>query len=247
MVAKPVVSVIIPVYNGERYLAEAIQSVLAQTLVPDEIIVVDDGSTDATAQIVADLSVSASVPIRYIYQTNQGPAAARNHGLRLAQGDILAFQDSDDVWVLDKLAIQMAYFHQHAAAQAVIGYSQLWFDSNHHDDTAPQLRRPGLILLLQAGIFRRTVFERIGGFDPGLRVGEDIEWFLRALEQPIEIVVHPELVITYRRHNANLTGSLQRSQQQLMMALRRALARRRQALNSTGRAAALHFVPATDR
>jgi glycosyltransferase involved in cell wall biosynthesis len=241
------ISVIIPVYNGERYLAESIQSVLAQTPLPDEIIVVDDGSTDATAQIVADLAETASIPIRYSYQTNQGPAAARNTGIRFARGDVLAFQDADDVWLPEKLAVQTALLHQHSDAQAVIGYSQLLFDSNHHDETDPQLRRPGLILLLQAGIFRRAVFERIGDFDPGLRVGEDADWFLRALEQSIEMVVHPEIVIIYRRHAANLTGSLQRSQQQLMMALRRSLARRRQIPNSTECAASLHFVPATDR
>jgi glycosyltransferase involved in cell wall biosynthesis len=91
MSSKPAVSVSLPVYNGERFLAEAIQSVLDQTLLPDEIIVVDDGSTDGSAAIVAGLARTVSVPIHYVYQENQGPAAARNHGLRLAQGEIIAF------------------------------------------------------------------------------------------------------------------------------------------------------------
>ena len=241
------VSVILPVYNGARYLAEALRSVLTQSTLPDEIIVIDDGSTDDSAAVVSSLSAASPVPIRYIQQANHGPAVARNAGLAAAAGDYVAFQDADDRWMPDKLAVQVSLLQRHVNAQAVIGYTQLIFEPDSHNASANFVGRPGLVMLLQASLFRRTLFEQVGGFDPALRGDEDIEWFLRALEQPIEIVVHPELVITYRRHNANLTGSLQRSQQQLMMALRRALARRRQALNSTGRAAALHFVPATDR
>ena len=242
------ISVILPVYNGARYLAEAVSSVLTQSQPPDELIVVDDGSTDDSAAIVSALSAISPVAIRYIYQSNRGPAAARNAGIASATGDWIAFQDADDRWLPDKLAIQRTLMQRHITAQAVIGFSQLNFEPD--DESAlfnvNVVGRSGLILLLQASLFRRTLFEQIGGFDPVLRGDEDIEWFLRVLEQPVEIVVHPELVVIYRRHDANLTGSTQRAQQQLVMALRSALVRRRQAQNADGRRAALTFVSATN-
>jgi glycosyltransferase involved in cell wall biosynthesis len=96
------ITAIIPVHNGERHLAEAIQSVLAQTLPPGEIIVVDDGSTDASAAIAQ----SFGAPVRVLAQPNLGPAAARNLGLAHATGDLLAFLDADDLWTPNKLARQ---------------------------------------------------------------------------------------------------------------------------------------------
>ena len=116
---KLTVSVIIPVYNGERFLDEALQSVLAQTLPPDEVIVVDDGSNDRTAQIVAEVAAQAAVSFQYVYQTNQGSAAARSHGVRLARSELIAFQDADDLWSADKLAIQVALLRRHPQACAV--------------------------------------------------------------------------------------------------------------------------------
>jgi glycosyltransferase involved in cell wall biosynthesis len=239
------ISVIIPVYNGERFLAEAIQSVLDQTLPPDEIIVVDDGSTDDSATIVAQMAAVAAVPIRLVRQANQGPAAARNVGLSLAVGELIAFQDADDRWLPGKLARQATLMRQHDGAQAVIGYAQL--TSVQPGTTLEQpLGQPGLILLLQASLFRRSLFERVDGFDPTLRGDEDIEWFMRLLEHPIEILVQPEVVVIYYRHAANLTGNLQRSQQQLARALGRALLRRRQMQTNPQRAARLSFLPALD-
>jgi glycosyltransferase involved in cell wall biosynthesis len=236
------VSVIIPVYNGERFLAEAIQSVLDQTRPADEIIVVDDGSTDGTAHIVADLAATAAVPIRYGYQANQGPAAARNTALRQAQGALIAFQDADDLWSAEKLAIQVALCRRYPQAHAVIGYS-------HIHDTAPEgtsstrvSSRPGPILLLQEGLFRREIFDLVGRLDPRLRTGEDIAWFLHAFELPLEIIVHADVVLTYRRHPDSLTGSPAASQRQLLLALQRSMVRRRQLQHGSSRTATVTFV-----
>ena len=102
----PRISVIIPAYNAGRYLAEAIQSVLAQTLSVHEIIVADDGSADNTAAV----ALSFPAPVRYHLNPHEGTAAARNQGVRVAQGEWLAFLDADDLWQPDKLAAQMALF-----------------------------------------------------------------------------------------------------------------------------------------
>lgn len=101
----PTVSVIIPVYNGERFLAEAIRSALDQTLSPAEIIVIDDGSTDASAEVARGFGP----PVRVLAQANLGPAAARNLGVAHAAGDLLAFLDADDLWMPEKLAYQVQF------------------------------------------------------------------------------------------------------------------------------------------
>jgi glycosyltransferase involved in cell wall biosynthesis len=116
----PLVSVIIPAYNAERYLIEALDSVRAQGHRPLEVIMVDDGSTDGTAGVVAQYP-----DVRYVYQANRGPAAARNAGLRLAQGDLIAFLDADDVWSDDKLAVQLTLLSARAESQIVLGRLQM--------------------------------------------------------------------------------------------------------------------------
>src|SRR5690242_5053753 len=103
------VSVIIPAYNSERYIADALRSVLAQTYMPQEIIVVDDGSSDGTARALDPFRST----IRYIYQKNRGEPAARNTGMREAKGDYIAFLDADDLWLPEKLDLQMTYLAAH--------------------------------------------------------------------------------------------------------------------------------------
>jgi glycosyltransferase involved in cell wall biosynthesis len=199
MADNPVVSVIIPVYNGERYLAEAIQSVLDQTLVPDEIIVVDDGSTDATAQIIAGLAVIAPVPIRYSYQTNRGPAAARNRGVQLATADITAFLDADDLWG-DKLAIQIPLLTAQPDTQIVWGKIQEFeMDEQQRLTVGQPLYGPHVGSVLM----RRAAFERVGAFDESMRFGEDLDWLLRSRELGLPYILHPDLVLWYRHHANN--------------------------------------------
>ncbi|HKV36457.1 MAG TPA: glycosyltransferase family A protein, partial [Pyrinomonadaceae bacterium] len=112
------VSVIIPVFNGERFLREAVQSVLDQGDSSVEIIVVDDGSTDGTE------TVARSLPVRYLHQTNQGPAAARNRGIEHAQGSLLAFADADDLWPVNKLELQLPCLLRDPKIDIVLGRIQ---------------------------------------------------------------------------------------------------------------------------
>ncbi|MBD3561475.1 glycosyltransferase family 2 protein, partial [Planktothrix sp. FACHB-1355] len=114
------VSAIIPVYNGEKYLAEAIKNVKNQDYQPLEIIVIDDGSTDRTPEVAAAFKDS----IRYVSQPNSGPAAARNHGIRIANGDVIAFLDVDDLWSDDKLKLQANYLANNPSVGIVQGLIQ---------------------------------------------------------------------------------------------------------------------------
>ena len=117
MTAADRVSVVIPVHNGERYLAEAIQSVLDQTHAPLECLVIDDGSTDATQAVVAGFGDCVS----YVRRARGGVSAARNHGLRLARGELIAFLDHDDVWLADRLARQLSTFAEQSPTLVLCG------------------------------------------------------------------------------------------------------------------------------
>src|SRR5919112_2696990 len=118
------VSVIVPVYNGERYLAAALQSIFEQDYRPFEVIVVDDGSVDDTAKIARSFQ-----QIHYIYQSNQGAAAARNAGVATAQGELIAFLDADDVWVPNKLSVQADYLFRHPEVGYVVARGRHFLES----------------------------------------------------------------------------------------------------------------------
>lgn len=222
------ISVIIPVYNGERFLAEALQSVLGQTLPPDEIIVVDDGSTDGTAQIVAGLATTTAMPMRYVYQENQGPAAARNHGVQLAQGAYIGFLDADDLWLSNKTRQQMTVLTAHPAVGVAWGDAIAFGGESVEEAGAVGKVTPAHpMFLLQSMLFRRTVLEQVGAFDAQLRIGEDVDWLLRAIDQGVMFVLHRELAVYYRRHEANLTADRDAARRSFYTMFQRAIRRRR--------------------
>ena len=142
MKSKPLVSVIIPVYNREKYLAEAIESVLAQTYRPIEVIVVDDGSTDGSA----DIAKRFGSPVRYYFQPNSGAGAARNRGIAVARGSFLAFLDSDDLWVEDKLTHQMAAFERHSDVDIVSGHVRQFYSPELSEHTMEKIRCPDALI-----------------------------------------------------------------------------------------------------
>lgn len=195
-------SVVIPVYNGERYIQECLESVLGQSLKPSEIIVVDDGSSDQTMELVR----AASRDILCLEQKRLGPAAARNRGVEAASGEYLAFIDADDLWTKEKLARQMSYLLGNPATDMVFGMMRQFFSPEADeafkkryacpDETAPGIH-PGAILL------KKETFLRIGFFDASLRMGEFIQWQARA--QTLACVRHvlPDLVMLRRIHPAN--------------------------------------------
>ncbi|HAS82035.1 MAG TPA: hypothetical protein DCS43_05015 [Verrucomicrobia bacterium] len=198
---KPTISVIVPVYNGERFLAEAIQSVLAQAILPDEIIVVDDGSTDSSANVAAALASTSPVPIQYVVQTNQGPSSARNHGLRLATGDLLAFIDADDLWERNKLFTQASYLNEHPEILIIRGMVQMF---EVCDGKVTPIDDPWHGANLGCSLFRRKAFEIVGPFDEAMRLAEDLDWFLRASERSVSQRVLQCTSLWYRKHDNNI-------------------------------------------
>jgi glycosyltransferase involved in cell wall biosynthesis len=215
------VSVIIPVFNGERFLAEAIESVLAQAYHPLEIIVIDDGSTDSTAEIAHRFADQIS----YIRQPNRGPAAARNAGLRRAQGDLIGFLDADDLWTPDKLASQEAAFTKSPSVKIVLGHLQRLKPARTHGFVPHG--SPELALNLGASLIRRQVFHAVGTFDESLRFGDDWDWYMRVRELGVSILVQNDVVLFYRRHDANLTNQREENDRATVQILRRSLERRR--------------------
>jgi glycosyltransferase involved in cell wall biosynthesis len=197
------VSVIIPVYNGQQFLAEAIESVLAQTYHSYELIIVDDGSTDRTREIA--LSYPA---VKYVYQANSGTASARNRGIQTAQSDLLAFLDADDLWMPDKLSLQIKAIESDTALEIVTGYIEQ-FVSPELDPLAAQrfsfhnTPLPGYSPT--AILIKRSVINKIGPFHEDRARGEAISWFIDVLEKKPNILILPDVVARRRIHGKNVS------------------------------------------
>ena len=202
---KSLISCIVPVFNGERYLGEALDSILAQTYRPIEIIVVDDGSTDGTRELVARYGDS----VHYIRQKNTGAPTARNLGLSVAQGDLIAFLDSDDLWHPEKLARQMARFEARSELDVCVTHLQrFWIPQLKMEQRRFQDHRFAEVLpgyVTQTLLARRSIFESIGHFDTSRRLGDPMDWFLRAGEQGAVIELLSDLLVYQRMHENNLS------------------------------------------
>lgn len=200
----PRFSVIIPVYNGERFIGETIQSVLAQTYNAAEIIVVDDGSSDHTAAVVE--RHSDEIPVCYVRQQNKGPSAARNHGVSLARGDWIAFLDSDDLWYPHKLQTHRDYIMNHSDVALfwcdmsnIDEYGQARRDSKGQDPLAQIIFNNPVCPLPSSVVMRKNIFAQTTGFNPVLRCYEDVEFFFR-LANSFPVMYIPERLFAYRKY-----------------------------------------------
>ena len=194
------ISVVIPAYNREIYLEEAIQSVLSQTCPPQEIIVVDDGSTDPTRE----KAQSFGERICYLFQENRGVSSARNAGVNASRGRFLAFLDSDDVWLPQKLEWQMDHLIQNPGTAMVHGHMQAFLSPELEASDQRRIDTrclPGLSA--SCLLIRREALMKAGPFDPGIQGGEYIEWFSRAEDRGCTNHVLPQLVACRRVHLSN--------------------------------------------
>ncbi len=221
MMSQPLVSVIIPVFNAERFLPDALTSVLSQAYANLELIFVDDGSTDRSREIIG----GTPGKIRYLRQENSGPAAARNRGLEIAEGDVLAFQDADDIWPARKLEIQLAAFEKDPALEIVMGKVQKVQGPSL--EALENIDAPCFAVNLAASIFRRSAFERVGLFDEQLRFSEDVDWFMRARERGVRTATIEDVTLLYRLHDQNMTRDKALTNLNTFRVLKMSLDRRR--------------------
>jgi len=222
MATEPI-SVIIPVYNGAAYLEEAVASIRRQAFAVDEIVVVDDGSTDGSAALAATLGED----VRVVSQDNAGPAAARNRGIEMARNEIIAFLDADDLWPDDKLALQLPVLLRDPAIDMVLGLLQ-YFRDNPSAPGGRETLPPIFLFVVGCGIYRKRIFDAVGLFEETMRFAEDTDWFLRSREANIRMKVVKAASILYRRHETNITNTLDHSALGFIRSVKRSLDRRRE-------------------
>ena len=197
------VSVIIPVFNGQAYLTDSLRSVASQSFSDIEIIVVDDGSTDSTFEVT---QAFGDRRLRYIRQDRAGAAAARNRGVDLANSPLLAFLDADDIWIDQKLSLQIASLQR--------GDGEMIFANVEEFITPDRLQELESHIKLHAGsrpfiysstlLMRRADFQRVGPFDIRWRVGEFVGWYARAIDLGLKSAMLPQVLARRRLHDANV-------------------------------------------
>jgi glycosyltransferase involved in cell wall biosynthesis len=220
------VSVIIPVFDQAVYLDEALASVAEQTRPVDEVIVVDDGSSDDSAER-AERSGAHVVRLG----TNVGPGAARNRGLEVATGTLICFADADDVLLAHKVAAQLAHLAADPELGIVMARHELLVEPGA-EHLVRRSRDPvfgdlGGVEPLSASLVRREVLDRVGPLDEGLRHGEGLDWVSRAARAGVRSDVHPEPLYRRRIHQTNASHDQDRMQQDAVALLRRRIAERR--------------------
>lgn len=227
---KPLVSVILPVKNGALFIKEALQSVeTAVRGISYEILVVNDGSTDDTEKVLR----TNFKHIQYFFQKNQGPAAARNLGISQAKGTYIAFIDADDVWTPTHCTALLQQFAEHPASSIAMGYSQRFQSTaahlhersplSAHDTDGEAVFMPSF----GCALLRANVFQTVGLINKEYHWHEDVDWYLRALEQNVQISVTKEVVTYYRLHETNSTRSLRPTDHTLLHVLAKSLERRK--------------------
>jgi glycosyltransferase involved in cell wall biosynthesis len=221
---RPLVSVIVPVYNGERFLPEALQSIFVQDYYPLEVIVVNDGSTDNTSAIVK------SYPnVTHVSLEHHGVAAARNKGIAVSRGEIIVFLDCDDFWPSDRLKFTVRYFNQHPEVGYVLGKQMMFVEPGC--EVPPWVKAEWLVAPQDASntavlVARRETFERVGTFNEEYRVGEDTEWLVRASEAGIPMARLQKVVLYRRIHGENLSGGMIQMQKANLIKIARESVRR---------------------
>jgi glycosyltransferase involved in cell wall biosynthesis len=223
----PTISVVLPVRNGAKWLGEALASVVGQSRPPDEIIVVDGQSEDDSAAIAARFA-----GVRVIRQPDLGLAAGLNLGFAAVRGDYLTLISSDDLWRAGKLALQEDLLVRQPEVDVVFGRVRFFVAAG---DVPPPSIRPGLLEgshpghLLEVMMARREVMQRIGPFRPDLAVAMDVDWFARLAEAGARKAMPDQVLVDKRLHAGALSALSERTNPELLTALRAAIARRRAA------------------
>ncbi len=226
------VSVVMIVRNGARFLAQALESVEAQSYGPLEIVVVDGNSTDGSADIAR-----AHARARLVPQQSGGIAEAYNLGIEQSRGEFVAFLSHDDLWTPDKLTLQVG----HLAAHPEVQYAVAWFRYFLEPGCAiPRGVNPALLdgehvgRIMETLLARRTLFDDVGMLDPTYRIANDVDWYSRMQDRGIPGAMLPEVLLHKRVHDSNASSNEATNSAELLALLRRSVARRRASSPSAG-------------
>lgn len=223
--AQPQVEVILPVYNGEKFIRQAIASILSQSTPVKKIWVIDDGSTDDTAAILEQLQ-NESTLIQVLSQKNQGVGAALNFGLSHLQEDWISFLDADDLWQSDRIESQLDFLQENPNCQMIFGQIEEFEDFS--DDLPQKYKaREGVMEGLHRStlLCKRNLFEKFGHFDQTLKVGEFIAWFQKVRNSGVNYHVVPKVLARRRVHGDNMTAKVDRNE--FLQLIRRQLIQKR--------------------
>lgn len=226
----PLASVILVVRNGERFVASAMQSVVAQKYTPKEILVIDGQSEDRTADIARTFP-----DVRVIPQIDRGIADAYNLGIGYARGEFVSFISHDDIWTPGKLAQQIQFLMDNLLVQYVTGRVKFFAESGC---PLPYGFRKELLdgdhvgHIMETLVARRTLFNRVGLFDRSLTTAEDVDWFNRARQMGIPTAVTPSVVLHKRIHGGNSSLNVVENNANLLRVLRNSMARKRGSPNA---------------
>ena len=205
------ISVIMAAYNHGKYIRTALESILQQPYSQMEIVVVDDGSTDATEAVVRGLIQKSVIPIHYLKQANQGQAAAFNVALRQVRGEVIAFLDADDLWPPSRLPSQLSLFNQSEPSGTskigiVLGRKEYFSDAIHVNPIElANANQRAVHYCLAASLIARWVFDSVGEFDGSVGFCADWDWFARAREMGIPTQPDPRVTVLGRIHGSNIT------------------------------------------
>ena len=223
--AYPLVSILIVVKNGERFLPSALESVRSQAYLPIELILVDGHSTDRTSEIA-----KAFDGLRYVPQNDLGLANARNRALRCRRGKLVAFLDADDVWEADKLHLQAAYLWPPTPIAWVWWriYASSWGRGIVRSvrETDGHYRQVKVGFTPSALLARRELFRLVGPFDPTCSLACDADWFARLFDAGLQVDVLPQSLLCKRIHNFNLSLDIARSRNVTLCILKKSMRRK---------------------
>jgi len=207
------ISVVIAVYNTEKYIAEAIESIFAQNYSNIEIIVVNDGSTDNTLKILEQYSGR----IKIISQENKGQSVARNVGIKQAKGTLIGFIDADDLWAENYILNTIKYLSADSVYDYVYGQTKYFRIIDGKKEMTDNLC---MKMLIGASLFKKKVFDIVGLFNEEMREGEDLDWFFRLMESHCKGKKIEETMLFYRRHENNISNPKDRKSKSLLNAYR---------------------------
>lgn len=226
LLKQPLVSVIVPVYNGEKYVAETLESIIAQNYTPKEIIVVNDGSTDGSEEII-----HLYKEVKYIGQMNRGVPVARNRGILKSKGEFIAFSDQDDIWKPNKLTVQVNYLVENPFCDYVISKRKIYME--------PGIKRPlwlkkelteseDIDYSPSSLLARASLFEKIGLFDTELENASDVDWFFRAKNEGIEKGIIDEVLYLKRIHEDNQSNRVYALHREYLQLIHQSIHRRKE-------------------